>query len=315
MLAGGNGFLGDLLSREFQARGFEIVVLSRRPLESTATIRQVAWDGREPGEWSRWLDGARAVINLSGRSVNCRYNARNRELIMRSRTDSTRAIGRAICQLAHPPAAWFNASTATIYKHSLDRPMDEISGEMDSTPSARDAFSVDVARAWEAAFAEASTPATRKVALRISMVLGTRTGSVFGVLRNLTKLGLGGSMAGGKQYVSWVHETDFRRAILWLLDHDDLSGPFNLTSPNPVPNRELMQTFRKVGHVPVGMPATRWMLEIGAFFMRTESELMLKSRRAVPRRLLECGFEFRFPQLQGALEEIEGRFKASREGR
>jgi uncharacterized protein (TIGR01777 family) len=253
------------------------------------------------------------VINLSGRSVNCRYNARNRELIMRSRTDSTRTIGRAISQLANPPAAWFNASTATIYRHSLDRPMDELSGEMDATPAARDAFSVEVARAWEAAFDEASTPKTRKIALRISMVLGTREGSVFGVLRNLTRLGLGGSMAGGSQYVSWIHEADFCRAIVWLLDHENLSGPFNLTSPNPVPNRELMQTYRKVCHVPIGMPATRWMLEVGAFFMRTESELMLKSRRATPGRLLEAGFEFRFPQLQGALEEIEGRFEASRE--
>jgi uncharacterized protein (TIGR01777 family) len=227
-------------------------------------------------------------------------------LIVDSRVLSTRVLGEAIARCAHPPATWLNASTATIYKHSFDRAMDE-NGEMAADRDARDEFSVAVAQAWEAALASAPTPATRKIPLRMSMVFTDEPGSVFPVLRRLVRLGLGGSMAGGRQFVSWIHQEDFCRAVEWILEHPSLRGPFNVAAPNPVTNREMMAMFRRVCGRPVGLPATRWMLEIGAFFMRTETELMIKSRRVVPAKLLDSGFQFHFPTLQGALADIEGR--------
>jgi uncharacterized protein (TIGR01777 family) len=202
-----------------------------------------------------------------------------------------------------------NSSTATIYKHSLDRVMDEDSTDFSSTPEARDAFSVQVTRSWEQAFEEAVAPATRKVALRISMVLGTMEGTVFRVLRRLARAGLGGKMASGRQFVSWIHEEDFCRALEWLIKRTDLSGAVNITAPNPVPNLELTQTLRRVVGRRIGLPASRWMLELGAIFLRTETELILKSRRVVPRRLLASGFQFRFPTILAALEDLEEKVK------
>jgi uncharacterized protein (TIGR01777 family) len=202
-----------------------------------------------------------------------------------------------------PPAVWLNSSTATIYKHSLDRAMDE-RGEIGATREAKDAFSVEVAREWERAFESALTPATRKVALRTAMVLGTQAGGVLHVLRRLARFGLGGHMGNGDQYVSWIQEEDFCRAIEWLIRNEDFCGPVNLAAPNPIPNRELMRTLRTACGKSFGLPAMRWMLEIGAFFMRTETELIIKSRRVVPGRLLASGFEFRFPTLKEALDDL-----------
>ena len=250
------------------------------------------------------MEGAEAVINLAGRSVNCRYNAKNRRDILESRIFPTRALGRAIAQCRQPPRVWLNASTATIYRHSFDRVMDE-SGEIAGTREAKDEFSVEVAQAWEKAFAEAQTPATRHVALRMTMVFSPRPGTVFRVLRRLVKRGLGGSMAGGKQFVSWIHEEDFCRAVEWLIGRDDLCGPVNLAAPNPLPNREMMAALRRACGMPIGLPAARWMLEVGAFFMRTETELMIKSRRAVPGKLVASGFEFKYPNFEEAVRELE----------
>ncbi len=302
VLAGGSGLLGQLLARYFSARNYDVCVLTRNP-DDNAHARVVQWDARTVGDWQREIDGAFAVINLTGRSVNCRYNAKNRRDILESRVLSTRAIGDAISKCTKPPSVWLNASTATIYKHSLDMPMDE-TAPMAATSDAKDEFSVEVARAWEKALFDANTPNTRKVALRIAMVLSNEAGSVFPVLRSLVRRGLGGAMAGGKQYVAWIHHQDFCRAIEWVLAHEELNGGVNIAAPNPITNREMMKKLREVCGVPFGLPAARWMLEIGAFFMRTESELMLKSRRAVPGKLLTNGFEFRFPQLEQAARDL-----------
>ena len=316
VMAGGNGFLGKVLGRHLADRDYQVVILSRRPVvgggggDGRGRVTQVFWDGRAAGEWVRELDGARAVINLAGRSVNCRYNEANRRAILDSRLGPTRALGEAIKGCAAPPAVWLNSSTATIYKHSLDRAMDEATGEIGATPEAKDAFSVLVAREWERALEEAATPGTRKVAMRTAMVLGPGEGGVFRVLRRLARMGLGGAMAGGRQYVSWIHEMDFCCAVEWLIEHDDLAGPVNLAAPNPVPNRELMASLRRVCGVPVGLPAARWMLEVGAFLLRTETELVLKSRRVIPGRLAQAGFRFRFEGIEDALREIEAQVRA-----
>jgi uncharacterized protein (TIGR01777 family) len=298
ILPGGAGYLGRHLSGHFADRGWQVVVLSRRPHPAGGRVRFLPWDGATPGDWAGELDGARAVINLAGQSVNCRYTARNRAGIYESRLASTRAVGQAIARAARPPAVWLNSSSATIYRDADDRPMDETTGELG------EGFSVDVCRKWEAAANDAPTPATRQVLLRTAMVFGPGAGGVFEAFHRVVGLGLGGTLGHGDQFVSWIHLRDFCRAIDWLIDHEELSGPVNLSAPNPVTNREFMRTFREVCGKRFGLPAARWMLEIGAFVLRTETELLLKSRRVVPARLLSSGFAFDFPTLRPALQDV-----------
>jgi uncharacterized protein (TIGR01777 family) len=304
ILAGGSGFLGQVLAKHLSDQGFEIGILTRAPKPRVDSFRELPWDGKTHGAWVRELDGAAVVINLAGRSVDCRYHPGNRKLIMDSRVDSTRALGTAISQCSTPPPVWLNSSTATIYRHSFDRPMDESTGEIGATPEAADAFSVEVARAWEQALDDAPTPRTRKVALRTAMVLGTGRNSVLPVMRHLVRFGLGGPMASGRQYMSWIHQADFCGAIDWLIKHENLFGPVNLATPNPVPNCEFMKTLRDQCGVPFGIPSPRWMLEIGAILLRTETELIIKSRRVIPGKLQTSGFEFRFPQLAAAVADL-----------
>lgn len=311
VIAGGSGFLGNALAADFQNVGFEIVILTRSPKSRTDLVREISWDARRLGDWSRELDGATAVVNLTGRSVDCRYNAKNRREIMDSRVDSTRVVGEAIARCENPPHVWLNSSTATVYKHTFGKPHDESSREMDSAKDAKDAFSVEVAQAWERALNEANTPHTRKVALRTAVVLGFGENSVFPVLRRLTRFGLGGKQGRGKQFVSWIHEEDFCRAVEWIISHDELAGPINICAPNPLTNAEMMKLFREICGALFGFPATEWMLEIGAFFLRTETELIFKSRRVVPGRLLESGFQFRFPVFRDAVAELEGRSRTA----
>lgn len=315
ILAGGSGFLGGELAKHFSALGWQVVVLTRSPKSRTDGVRELAWDAKSLGDWVSVMEGATAVVNLTGRSVDCRYNAKNRREIMDSRVNSTRVVGEAIARCKTPPCVWLNSSTATVYQHTFGKPHDESSREMDSATDAKDAFSMEVAQAWERALFEEmearlvtsspTKPATRRVALRTSMVLGLGRNSVFPVLRRLTKLGLGGRQGSGKQFVSWIHAEDFCRAIEWIIAHDGLSGPINQCAPNPLPNAEMMKLFREVCGVSFGLPATEWMLEIGAFFLRTETELIFKSRRVVPGRLLASGFEFRFPTFREALADLE----------
>lgn len=302
ILAGGSGFLGSALAKRFCERDYEVVVLTRAPRGRTDRVKELPWDGKTLGEWAKLVDDADAVINLTGRSVDCRYTAANRRVIIASRVDSTRVLGEAIARCAQPPRVWLNASSATLYKHTFTTPMDE-AGETGATPEAKDEFSVEVIRQWERALDEARTSATRKVALRITMVFGA-AGGVFPVLRRLARFGLGGRMGSGRQFVSWVHIADFLRAVEWLLAQDDFSGPVNLAAPNPLPNAEMMRVMRETVGVPVGLPATEWMLEVGAVFLRTETELILKSRRVVPGRLLAAGFQFQFPEMRAAVRDL-----------
>lgn len=287
------------------------VALSRK---EDAHARVVGWDGRTLGAWASDVDGADAVINLAGRSVNCRYTRANLKEMMDSRVDSTRAVGRAIEQARRPPRVWLQMSTATIYAHRFDAPNDELTGRIGGDEPGVPAYwriSIDIATAWERALQEAATPATRKVALRTAMVMSLEPGAVFDVLLGLTRRGLGGPLAGGRQFVSWIHEQDFMRAVELLLERDDLEGPVNITAPAPLSQRDAMAALRAAWGVQGGLPATRWMAEVGAFFLRTDTELVLKSRRVVPRRLLEAGFRFEFPEWEAAANDLVARRRKS----
>ena len=308
ILAGGSGFLGQLLVKRFLANSYDVVVLTRSPAANQAA-REVRWDAETCGDWSREMDGADAIINLTGRTVDCRYTAKNRREIMDSRVNSTRVLGEAIAQCAKPPRVWLNSSSATIYRHTFGPPWDETGTDFTPTPAVQDEFSLEVIHAWERALNAASTPHTRKVALRTTMVLGHGRNSVFPVLCRLARFGLGGRMGSGRQFVSWIHQEDFCRAIEFLLASEDLSGPVNLAAPNPLPNVEMMRAFRELVGASFGLPATDWMLEVGAFFLRTETELILKSRRVVPGRLTAGGFQFRFPQFREAIDDLQMKVK------
>ncbi len=294
-----------MLARAFHATGDEVVVLSRQP--SKAPWRVEAWDGKTIGDWAEELDGANVVINLAGRSVNCRYGLENRRSIRDSRVDSTQVIGEAIAQAGTPPRVWLQASTATIYAHRYDAANDEAGGILGGNePDLPDTwrFSLDVANAWEQATNDAKTPRTRKVLLRSAIVMSPDRGGPFDVMRMLVRLGLGGRMGDGRQFVSWIHEADFIRSVRWLIEREDVDGVVNLASPNPLPNVDFMRALRKAQGVPVGLPAAEWMLEVGAMFMRTETELILKSRRVVPARLREGGFTFEFPDWPEAAVDL-----------
>jgi uncharacterized protein (TIGR01777 family) len=302
ILAGGSGFLGRALAEKFVAHGDEVFVLTRSPRGRNDGSKEIAWDAKSLGGWAKWIDGAEVVVNLSGKSVDCRYTEANRKAIIASRVDSTRVLGEAIAQCKQPPRVWLNSSSATLYKHTFDTPMDE-AGEVGATPEAKDEFSIEVIRQWERALDEAQTPDTRKVAMRITLVFG-KNGGVFPVLRRLARLGLGGKLASGRQFVSWIHEEDFCRAVEWIIANENLSGPVNLAAPNPLPNRDMMKRVREACGAPFGLPASEWMLEVGAFFLRTETELLIKSRYVVPGRLIASGFQFQFPELSVALADI-----------
>ena len=305
VLPGGSGQVGTLLARSFQSSGDEVVVLSRQPED--APWRTVAWDGRTPGPWTDEIDGADVVVNLAGRIVNCRYTPANRRAILDSRLDSTRVIGEAIAGARRPPEVWLQSSTATIYAHRYDAANDEatglIGGQESGVPASW-AFSVGVAQAWEKALQDALVPGTRKVALRSAIVLSPDRGGIFDTLLGLVRRGLGGTAGDGCQYISWIHHNDFVRAIRWLIEHDEVAGPVNLAAPEPLPNAEFMRVLREAWGARVGLPATRWMLEIGALLMRTETELVLKSRRVVPGRLLQEGFSFAFPSWPDAARDL-----------
>ena len=259
------------------------------------------------GPWADELDGADVVINLAGKTVNCRYNAANRREIIDSRVESTRIVSQAIAQCRNPPRVWLQASTATIYAHRYDTPNDEFTGILGGDePHAPDTwrFSIEVAKAWEAALAEVPTPQTRKIAMRAAMTMTPDRGGIFDVLRTLCRRGLGGTAGDGRQYVSWIHERDFLNAIHWLIANEEIDGVVNLAAPNPLPNRDFMRTLREALGVKIGLPATRWMLEVGAFFLHTETELILKSRRVVPGRLQQAGFDFQFPEWAAAAKDL-----------
>lgn len=309
-IPGGSGQVGHILARHFHAQGHRVTVFSRSP--QPAPWRVVAWDGLTPGPWVSYLEQSDVCINLAGRSVNCRYGPANRRSIHDSRIHSTRLLNEVVAGLHRPPRLWINASTATIYRHALDRPMDEAHGELGGNePGAPDTwnFSIDVAKAWEAAFFSTATPRTRKIAIRSAITFSPDRGGVFDVLLGLVRHGLGGRQGDGTQYVSWIHEADFVRAIDLLIARQDFTGTVNLASPNPLPNCDFMRALRDAWQIHVGMPCPGWMIEIGTRLMRTESELVLKSRRVVPGRLLAAGFQFLFPEWPAAARDLVSRWR------
>jgi uncharacterized protein (TIGR01777 family) len=320
VLPGGSGQVGRMLAAYFQQRGHHVTVLTRGPY--TASWQTVHWDGEHMGPWVETLEGADVCINLTGRSINCRSTARNRRELYDSRIGTTRLLHEAMAGLTDPPWLWLNASAATIYRHatqgtSFDRPMDEATGTLggnERISSWRRApaswnFAVRLTRDWETALFETPTPRTRKIALRSGIVLSPAPGGVFAVLSWLVRLGLGGAQGNGRQYVAWIHEVDFARAIEFLIEHEEIEGAVNMVAPNPEPNREFMAALREAWDVPNGLPAPTPLIEIGAFLMRTESELVLKSRRAVPGRLLEAGFRFEFPEWGEAAADLVRKWK------
>ncbi|QQS39665.1 MAG: TIGR01777 family protein [Acidobacteriota bacterium] len=327
VIPGGSGQVGTVLRRFLEREGHEVVILTRNPDPEDPS--EVFWDGSGPGDWAKSFEGADAVINLAGRSVNCRYTPANRREIKASRVDSTRAVGEAIAGAKDPPKVWLQMSTATIYEHTHGPPNDDLTGVIGGNePNAPDTwnFSIDVATSWEKAACEATnggTPSvsegaergidsrkTRMVLMRSAIVMSPDRGGPFDILLNLVRFGLGGASGDGRQFVSWVHEEDFARAVLFLIETDSLSGPVNIAAPNSLPNKEFMRDLREAWGMPFGMPSPAFLLEIGAFFLRTETELVLKSRRVVARRLSDAGFEFRFSDWKDAADDLCRRWKA-----
>ena len=333
ILPGGTGQIGMMLTRHFLKSNHDIVILSRNPDRikvaadhpfSNPQVSIIPWDAKTSGPWAQSLEGADVVINLAGRSVNCRYTPANRKLILDSRVDSTRALGTAIANCEQPPRLWLQSSTATIYAHRFDAANDEATGIIGGDePNVDDTwrFSIDVAKAWEAAAEEFRSDTTRQVLLRSSMVMSPDSGGVFDVLCGLAKKGLGGRNGDGKQFVSWIHEADFCGCIDHLIADETLTGAVNVASPNPVPNASFMKSLREALGAKFGLPAAKWMLEIGAIpktnhnlallqllmiskTMKTETELLLKSRRVVPGRLLEAGYDFKYPQWPAACRDL-----------
>jgi uncharacterized protein (TIGR01777 family) len=312
VIAGGSGFIGEELIRYFGKEN-EVCILTRNlpgaannrnryyslKEEETIRTRWVQWDGKTIGEWANELDGADLLINLSGKTVNCRYTAKNRAEILSSRIDPVNALGKAIASCKQPPTCWINASSATIYRDARDRAQDEYNGDIISD------FSVDVCTQWEKALYDQSTPLTRKIALRMAVTLGA--GGVMIPYFNLLKFGLGGHQGDGGQQYSWIHIRDTCRIIEWIFENEELEGSYNASSPFPVTNSVFMKTLRKVTGYKTGLPAFTWMLKMGAFMIGTETELVLKSRWVVPTRILETGFVFCYPFLEEAMGEVVGK--------
>jgi uncharacterized protein len=313
VLPGGTGQIGMILARAFHSDGHDVVALSRSPQRTP--WRTVAWDPEHLGAWAEQIDGADVVLNLAGRSVNCRYTDANRRAIKNSRVNSTRVVGAAIARAAWPPRVWLQMSTATIYAHRYDAPNDEATGviggqELGAPDTWR--FSIDVATSWEHALQQAATPRTRKVALRSAIVMSPDAGGVFDLLLRLVRWGLGGKAGDGRQYVSWIHDRDFVRSVYWLIDHDKIDGAVNLAAPRPLPNADFMRALRDAWGIRLGLPASEAMLELGTWLLRSETELVLKSRRVVPGRLLQHGFTFDFPTWPAAARDLCERWRRGR---
>jgi uncharacterized protein (TIGR01777 family) len=297
VLAGGSGYIGKVLADYFKGMSEEIVVLSRGSSSPSGNIKTVKWDAKNEGNWVNELEGADAILNLTGKSVNCRYNERNRLEILESRVNATNVLGLAINQLQNPPKTWIQFASATIYRHAEDRPMDEETGEIG------EGFSVDVCKSWEQTFWNQSTPQTRKVLLRVAIVFG-KTDGVFLRLLNLVRFGLGGKQGNGKQMVSWIHDQDLTRITEWVLLNRSIHGTFNAAAPDPVPNQVLMNFIRKKYGAIIGLNAPTWLLKMGALFIGTETELILKSRWVIPKKLEAQDFEFKFKKIEDAVHSI-----------
>ncbi|WP_299277446.1 TIGR01777 family oxidoreductase [uncultured Psychroserpens sp.] len=293
VIAGGSGFLGQVLEHYFLKNGNRVYILTRHPKWEN----DVYWNAKSLDKWTSVIEGSDVLINLTGKSVDCRYNETNKKLIFDSRIDSTHVLGLAINLCEQPPKIWLNSSTATIYRHSLDKEMTESHGEIG------DDFSMNIAKSWEKAFHSIITPKTRKIALRTSIVMGKKGGATQ-PLKHLVRFGLGGKQGTGNQKVSWIHELDFARAIAFLIENEHLHGDFNLSVPKPTDNKTLMKNFRHVMNVPFGFSHPKWLIKIGALLIGTEPELVLKSRNVIPERLLKNGFKFIHSDIEIALDDL-----------
>jgi uncharacterized protein (TIGR01777 family) len=297
VLAGGSGFLGQTLARELVRREYAVTILSRTPRTGGGGIDYLAWDAATPGDWVHSLEGAAAVVNLAGRSVNCIHTPENRREIVTSRVNSVRAIGAAIARCARPPATLVQAGSLALYGNAGDRVCDE------DAPHGKD-FSAGVCEQWEAAFAETPTPRTRRVLLRVGFALG-RGGGALGPLAKLARCFLGGTVGSGQQYISWLHVDDLNEMFIQAIERPDISGAYNATGPAPATNAEFMRELRRAVGRPWSPPAPEWAVRFGAhWIMRTDADLALTGRRCVPRRFLEQGFRFRYTDLSAALRDL-----------
>jgi len=291
IIAGGSGYLGRVLEKYFQNE--QVVILTRHPQKAN----HVLWDGKNLGEWQNQLEKADVIINLAGKSVDCRYHEKNKKLILNSRLNSTAVIRHALRQLDNPPKIWINASSATIYRHSLHQPMTEFNGETGED------FSMNICRAWEEEFYSHRMVGMRQVAIRTSIVIG-KSSPAFAKLKWMTLLGMGGKSGTGRQMFSWIHEEDFARAIHFIIINEHLSGNINLSAPYPLRNADFMKNLRIALGLPLGIPQPEWLLKIGAWLVQTETELILKSRYVIPKVLEKAGFQFRYRRISAAFKEI-----------
>jgi len=299
VIAAGTGFLGQVLVDHFKNKFDEIVILTRGNAKTVDRIKYVNWNARTFSGWENELENAAVLINLAGKSVDCRYTEKNKKEILLSRIESTKILNKAVLKCQNPPKHWLNSSTSTIYRFSLDKQMDEIDGEI-----AND-FSINVALSWEKAFFKTETPVTMKTALRTSIVLG-KDGGAFIPLKTLAKIGFGGKQGKGNQFISWIHQEDFANAIDFIIEKQ-ITGIINVVSPEPIRNTDFMQKLRKAIGFPFGMPLNTFLLEIGSFLIRTQPELVLKSRNVIPKRLLENGFQFKFGDIDEAFKDLLGK--------
>lgn len=296
IIAAGTGFLGQVILKHFKDKFEEIVILTRGKSKIIDNIKYVNWDTKTLSGWKNELENCDVLINLAGKSVDCRYTDKNKKEILASRIDSTSILNKAILQCKNPPKNWLNSSTSTIYRHSVDMQMTEENGEIGND------FSMNVAKAWEKTFFEIETPKTLKTALRTSIVLG-KNGGAFIPLKRLTQFGLGGKQGNGNQFISWIHEKDFARAIEFTIEKE-MIGVVNIVSPKPIQNKDFMSELRKSLKMPIGIPTPKPILKIGAKIIGTETELVLKSRNVIPERLQENGFEFEFDTLEKAFKNL-----------
>lgn len=297
VIAGGTGFLGKVLTNHFKSKARQITILTRSHKVDYDNVQYVKWDGESMGYWTKYLEGADVVINLNGRSVDCRYTEENKQLIYNTRLDATYVLGKAIEQCENPPKLWINGASATIYRHSLRDPMDEVNGEFGT------GFSVDVCKKWEDCFNSFHLKNTRQVLLRIAIVLGRNDGALV-PLKGLTKLGFGGKMGSGYQMFSWLHEDDFVDMVEYCIYNQSVRGAYNACAPNPIRNQWLHKSLRDAMKVRFGFPLKTWILKLGARIIGTETELILKSRYVIPKRFLDEGYEFKYERIEVALNDL-----------
>jgi uncharacterized protein (TIGR01777 family) len=293
IIAAGTGFLGKNLEKYFTEKENETYILTRNPKRKN----EIHWDAKTVGEWKNWVENADVLINLTGKSVDCRYTEKNKQEIYSSRIDSTKVLQQAIDQCVNKPKVWLNASSATIYTHSETQLNTEENGIIG------DDFSMNICKSWEKEFFTVKNENVRKIALRTSIVLGNY-GGAFPKLKLITKLGLGGKQGRGNQNVSWIHIDDFCKAIEHIIDSENMSGVINVTAPNPLSNEEFMMKLRKEMKIPFGLNAPVWQLEIASIFLKTETELLLKSRNVYPEKLIKNGFEFSYPNIESAFKNL-----------